>query len=197
MNRHRRSTRRTIALFAALFLAACEAQSGALSPTEPEPTLPPVVRQGEPAQTDSLQYVAVYVGGESPYRRYGFRVVSRYTNRTAQTLYLQRCYPNSAHPIYGVQSMGPTGSGAAAYSQVWACVGHANHIAVTPGATRVDTLRVTGPNSWNGRPPHEPYGDLEGRFRLRYNIQTCAGDDYCPAPDSLQISNVFEVRLQR
>ena len=189
---------RTTALLLVVLLSACDAQAG-IFPTQPEPPSPEPspVRLGESVQTDSLRYAAVYVGGQNPHRRYGFTVVSTYMNRTTQTLYLQRCDPDSPHPLYGVQSMGPAGSGAAAYSQVWACVGHTNQIAVTPGATRVDTLQITGPNSRNGLPPHEPYGELEGRFRLRYNVHTCAGDGYCPAPDSLQISNVFEVRLQR
>jgi len=120
-------------------------------------------------------------------------VVARFTNETDQPLYLSRCYPDTSYPIYGV--VATNADLEAGYNPVWACVGHDHPIVVGRGETRVDSLRITGPNAWDGY-TSEPFGTLTGAFRLSYNIAACPDAYGCGAmPLSVQ-SNEFEVRLQ-
>ena len=148
-----------------------------------------------PLRTDQTQYIAQQArGGTRP--TYGFDLIARYENRTGRTVFLARCYPDSPHPIYGVELVGQKDDWGAAYDRAWACVGHENPIAVAAGETRADTLHMTGPNAW----PHgsgQHFGVLEGRFRLRYGAQSCRSEIGCELPDSLQRSNEFEVRLSQ
>ena len=146
-----------------------------------------------PLRTDQTVYVAHQKhGGSRPI--YGFDLVARFENKTGRTIYLARCYPDSPHPIYGVELIGQEDDWGAAYSGAWACVGHENPIAVAAGATRTDTLHITGPNAWpSGSSQH--FGVLEGRFRLSYQAQSCRSETGCDLPDSLARSNEFEVRL--
>jgi len=148
-----------------------------------------------PLRTDQAVYIAQQErGGSRP--TYGFDLVARFENNTRQTVYLARCYPDSPHPIYGVELVGQEDEWGAAYNGVWACVGHENPIAVAVGATRIDTLRITGPSAWPGG-SNQHFGVLEGRFRLSYQAQSCRSETGCDLPDSLARSNEFEVRLAR
>jgi len=52
-----------------------------------------------------------------------------------------------------------------AYSPIWGCVGGNNQFEVLPGAVRVDTFLVVGPNSWDGI-TNQPLGATDGIFRL-------------------------------
>lgn len=163
--------------------AACEAGLG------------PEERSGESLQTDRLSYTSRYVEGQGTYQRYGFEVIVRFTNRTDGTLYLGRCYPDTPTPIYGViPADTPTGV-ESAYNGVWACGGHDKDFAVPAGALRVDTLQLSGPNARDGR-SGQPFGQLEGRFRIVYDVRTCPGDSYCPADRSLSVSNAFDVQIR-
>ncbi|MGB3544700.1 hypothetical protein [Rubrivirga sp.] len=87
-----------------------------------------------------------------------------------------------------------SGGWGSAYSGVIMGGGHDRQIAVGAGETRVDTFRLRGPNAWDGR-TGEAFGRLEGEMRLVYLPQGCRGDGACRLPDSLAISNVFEVVL--
>ncbi len=146
-----------------------------------------------PLRTDQTVYVAQEErGGFRPI--YGFDLVAQLENKTGRTVYLARCYPNSLHPTYGVELLGQEDDGGAAYNAAWACVGHENPIAVAPGATRIDTFHIAGPNAWpSGSSQH--FGVLEGRFRLGYQAQFCRAQTGCDLPDSLARSNEFEVQL--
>ena len=148
-----------------------------------------------PLVTDQASYVAQQErGGSHP--SYGFNVVARFVNLTTRTVYLARCYPDSPHPIYSVELVDQEDDWGAAYNGAWACVGHENPIAVAPGATRTDTLHLTGPNFWpSGSNQHE--GVLEGRFRLRYRAQSCRAETGCDLPGAVARSNVFEVQLSQ
>ena len=85
----------------------------------------------------------------------------------------------------------------AAYSPVWACVGHDKAIPVQPGETRVDALHISGPNTFDGV-TGLPFGVLEGKFQLGYQVRLCAEDDStCSSVDAAGRSNLFEVRLAR
>src|SRR5262245_125833 len=90
------------------------------------------------------------------------------SHRSARPVHLMRCYPHSSHPIYGVEVIGFDHQ--AAYDPVWACVGHDSPTVVGVGATRTDTLELTGPNMWDGY-THIPLGTLAGRFRLGYRLE--------------------------
>lgn len=147
-----------------------------------------------PIQTDALVYTARYERGEGSYRQYGFDVVARFTNRTDETVYLARAVPSQPWPDFGVELVGGGGDGSA-YSGVVAGVGHDRQIAVQPGETRVDTLRLRGPTMWDGR-TGDPFGRLDGVMRLVYQAQGCRGDGACPLPDSVAVSNVFRVVLE-
>lgn len=145
-------------------------------------------------QTDRDEYVASYEGGEGPYRQYGFSVVARFENRGSSTVYLGRCYPDSPHPIYGVKLVADGESWRAAYSRVWACVGHDRQIQVRPGELRVDTLHLLGPNAVDGR-TNQPLGTFTGQMRLIYEVQTCRGDGACRLSEEAGMSNAFTVEL--
>ena len=158
-----------------------------------DPTGP--ARDGEPVQTDATVYIARHVAGSGTYRQYGFAVVSRFLNSRADTVFLARCYPDTPFPIYGVLLAGKPHSDGAAYSPVWACVGHRNPIAVPPGATRTDTLQVRGPYGWDGY-THTPIGLFEGVFRLEYEVHYCREETGCRAPSTEGQSNAFRVVLE-
>jgi hypothetical protein len=144
-------------------------------------------------RTDRNLYEATFSGGEGTYRTYAFTVVARLTNGTDQALYLSRCYPDTSYPIYAVAA---TNAGVeAGYNPVWACVGHDHPIVLGRGETRVDSLRIAGPNAWDGY-TNQPFGALTGAFRLGYSIAACPDAYGCGAmPVSVQ-SNDFEVRLK-
>ncbi len=104
--------------------------------------------------------------------------------RAGAPVYLERCDPDSPHPIYGVRLVGAGPLGApvpwrAAYDPIWACGGHDLAVAVRPGEAWVDTLRLSGPNVWHGV-THQPDGVLERRFQLSYQVRSCPDPDRCP-----------------
>ena len=138
--------------------------------------------------TDATSYVAVGI----PRGRYRFTVISRFENRGAATLYLGRCYPNSPHPLFGVELATPT-SQKSAYSGIFACVGHDKQFAIQPGVVRIDTLQVQGPNAFDGH-THEPLGVTNGEFRLYFDVRLAPGDGAPSAPNGLHLSNTFRVR---
>jgi hypothetical protein len=194
-----------------LALAACagaEAPSAppVTSPANPAPSapapsapLPPATRAGEPLQTDSLAYTAVPRSGTGSYRTYGFRVVARFTNHMAAPVYLASCGPTSTSPTYDIRLVGDTtGAGflGSIFSRLWACVGHDRQLEVLPGATRTDTLDLTGPSLFDGA-TGQPFGKFDGRVRLVYGVQTCRGDGACPLPPEAGTSNVFDVTVAR
>lgn len=146
-------------------------------------------------RTDRTAYVATYEKGEGTYRTYGFRVIAELENHSGATVYLSRCYPDSPIPIYHVTLVDGEDAWGAAYSGVWACVGHNDQIAVPAGAARVDTLHLTGPNAWDGV-TKEPFGAFTGLMQLHYEIQTCRGDGACGLPVA-GASNTFRVELDR
>jgi hypothetical protein len=142
-------------------------------------------------RTDRAAYSATLIGGEGPYRTYAATVVARFTNGMSRPVYLQRCYPETPYPIYGIVSAAEGRE--AAYNPSWACVGHDLPIVVSAGDTRTDSLRIAGPNAWDGH-TKEPFGDLAGRFRLSYAVSTCRAVSGCELRGRGE-SNEFEVRL--
>lgn len=169
---------------AVLTLLGCQA-----SPTAPSPV---GASTGQVAlSTDRASYLAVSDGSDGPYRTYMVTVVSRFTNGLTRPVYLERCYPDTPFPIYGV--VPAEGVIEAAYNPVWACVGHDRQFVVKSGATRTDTLRLHGPNGWDGR-THEPFGTLVGRFRLSYSAGSCPEVIRCPVSGATG-SNAFEIQL--
>jgi len=146
--------------------------------------------------TNDTTYVASREAGGGPVVRYGFNLVARYHNPTKSPIYLARCVASSKMPLYDVQLVQGTRSSGSAYSPVWSCAAHAKQIVVKPGATRVDTLAISGPATWSGL-TKKAIGVLEGRFRLGYSPQSCPGDGKCAiVADSLRYSNEFSVRLK-
>jgi hypothetical protein len=143
-------------------------------------------------RTDRASYSAMPIGGEGSYRTYGFTLVAQFTNGMSRTVYLERCYPTTPYPVYGIGSDADGQS--AAYNPTWGCVGHDSPIVVLPGMTRTDSLRILGPNAWDGR-TNEPFGNLTGRFRLSYVVATCRAVSGCELPGHPRESNDFEVRL--
>jgi hypothetical protein len=143
-------------------------------------------------RTDRAAYSASPVEGEGPHRTYAFTLVAQFINGTSRPVYLERCFPDTPYPVYGIGS--GAGGPAAAYNPAWACVGHDVPIVVSPGQTRTDSLRIAGPNAWDGR-TGEPFGDLVGRFRLSYRVGTCRAVSSCELPGRFRESNPFEVSL--
>jgi hypothetical protein len=172
-----------LAGFLLLASAACEAPHGLTVEDLRALTL----------RTDRNLYEATFSGGEGTYRRYALTVVARFTNATDQPLYMRRCYPATSYPIYAV--VATNADLEAGYNPVWACVGHDNPIVVGRGETRVDSLRIAGPNAWDGY-TNQPFGTLTGAFRLSYTIGACRAVYSCGAMPSSVESNEFEVRLK-
>lgn len=178
--------------------AAIIACVGALAAACGDDPFGPLSEQAnEAVRTDRDRYVAARVPGSSaPFDQYEFTLVATFTNPTAATLYLGRCYPDSPGPMYGIELVQPENPDGAAYDAAWACVGHQRQFAIPPGRSRVDTLRVRGPGSWDGA-THDHLGVLEGLFRILYVVRTEPGDGAPAAPREVRASNVFEVRLDR
>ena len=146
--------------------------------------------------TDRSVYTATteQTGG---YARFTFQLVARFTNTTSETVYLSRCYPNSASPTFGVELLEQgTDTWGSAYNMAWACVGHDEQFAVAPGATRTDTFEIGGPNAFDGY-TKRPFGVLTGRMRLVYSVQGCRGDGACRLTTSIGESTPFEVRVEQ
>jgi hypothetical protein len=143
-------------------------------------------------RTDGAAYSARLIGGEGSYRTYAFTLVAQFTNRMPESVYLERCYPDTPYPVYGIGS--GAGGPAAAYDPAWACVAHGVPIVVPAGDTRIDSLSISGPNAWDGR-TGEPLGDLVGSFRLSYRVGTCPAISSCELPGRFRESNQFEIRL--
>lgn len=144
-------------------------------------------------QTDQSTYTT-QLKENLPPAIYGFTIIATFENRTDQTIYLSRCDPNSRQPIYGLKLLNAEESDRSGYSWFYACAGHNHPIAVRPGSVRIDTLHISGPNSWDHF-TKESSGVLEGKFQLGYDVLTCRSGDGCDLPDSLSQSNEFEVRL--
>jgi len=142
--------------------------------------------------TDQASYTARVIEENGTWTQYGFTLVARFTNKTKDDLYLGRCFPDTPIPIYGVKSVDDPEGWGAGYSFAWACVGE-NGFLIEPGESRVDTLQMHGPNAWSGK-TGEPYGVLEGRFRLVYSVRYCLDCRDRP-PEELRVSNVFRVTL--
>lgn len=113
------------------------------------------------------------------YRQFGFTIIARFANNSDREAYLARCYPDSPSPEFGVVM---TEGGESAYGTVLACVGHDRQLVIEPGAVRVDTLRIRGPNK--SEMTGEPIGAFEGRMSLAYEVQTCPGDGACRVRDA-------------
>lgn len=174
----------TSCLAALLALAGCSS------------VLDPGAESGGVILTDQGSYVARYQQGEGSYRMYGFTLVARFQNTGGEPVYLERCYPDSPVPVFGVERVGGAGGANSGYDPVWACVGHDSQIVVQPGETRVDTFRIRGPNSWDGR-TGTPSGSLDGSFRLVYQAGSCRDVFRCQLPRKARSSNAFQVRVDR
>ncbi len=149
-----------------------------------------------PLQVNQAEYLATCTGDKGETCSYGFTLIARYENRTADSLYLDRCGPRDRTPMYGVEAINDTTEGAA-YDHVWACTGHDFPIVVAPHAVRVDTLRIEGPNSYDGK-TNAPLGKFEGQFRLIYTVGPCwLGRPKCRIVPGPQRSQTFRVRLVR
>jgi hypothetical protein len=162
-------------LLGLVLLPGCD---GILGPgDDPEPAI----------RTDRESYAAVPVFPD--YSQYAFTVITTFTNPTGDTLYLDRCYPDTPYPIYGV---GREDDQEVGWNAAWACVGTVP-FAMAPGETRVDTLRITGPNAFTRS--GEPMGVLWGTFRLGFAVKSCSEAGPCPdpVPGYLRQSNAFRV----
>ena len=166
-------------------LAACRTQPGPSAVAScPEPALYPTAPPS--IETDARTYTARHDGGEGPHARYSFDLVARFTNPLPDTVYLGRERPDSPHPIYGL--------GRSAYNGAVLGSAHSRQFAVAPGATRTDTLHVTGPMTWDGV-TGEPDGPLDGPMRLSYEAYGCRGEAARLAV-GVAVSDTFVVRLE-
>lgn len=144
--------------------------------------------------SDSLYVAEEEMQAERPL--YGFDLVTRLHNRSGHEVCLNRCYPTDRSPIYYLILIEPFDEFGAAYNAGWACVGHQDPISIAPGHTRTDTIHVQGPHFWRDE-SEQPHGVLEGTFRLSFEDRACTLGAEEELPDSLFVSNSFEVRLSR
>lgn len=169
-----------IAIASALLLAACH---DTVAPAEH-------IRAG-PFMTDRSSYTATPVSQQPGFTVYGFEAVTSFTNVTADTLFLERCMPADRHPIYAVIQVAPAGE-TSGYSPAWACTGGTPPIAVAPGAVRLDSLRLTGPTSFD-ETTGKPIGATTGTFAIRFQVFGCSQHAPCPVGDTLSTSTSFTV----
>jgi hypothetical protein len=169
-----------IVIAVALVLAGCK---GPLSPVEQ-------IRTG-PFQTDRASYTAVPVSTQQGWTTYGFDVVTSLSNVTQDTLFLQRCMPSDTHPMYDVIQVAPAGADPG-YSPAWGCVGGVPPIAVLPGEVREDSLRLTGPTSFD-ETTGKPIGTTTGTYAIRFDVSGCSQQAPCAIGDSLSTSTTFTV----
>ena len=147
-------------------------------------------------QVDQTEYRAACVPGKGGACTYIFKLVARYHNPTADTLYISRCMPSDPTPEYGIVPVADSTEDAA-YDPIWACVGHDRPVVVAPHATRLDTLQIEGPNSWDGK-TNAPLGVFEGEFKLIYKVSQCwLGRRNCRILPDEQRSQAFRVHLLR
>jgi len=127
---------------------------------------------------DASSYVAVSGPTLQSPAIYRFTVVARFRNTGSTDAHLGRCRPDSPHPMFGVMLSPSDPRESSGYDPVWACVGHDNPIVVAPNETRVDTLVIFGPASWDGR-TQKPLGKLEGTFQFVYFGDVCNATHGC------------------
>ena len=143
--------------------------------------------------TDATGYAAQHVIGTAPpLEEFQFTVITRFENRSAAPVFLARCFPTSPQPIYAIVAADGSAT-EAAYDPAWACVGHNNQFQILPGAVRVDTFLVRGPNGFD-EIKQQAIGVTSGVFRLMLFPASAPGDGAPSAPGSLGISNAFVVR---
>ena len=145
--------------------------------------------------TDATGYIAKPIGGAGQFVQYEFEVVTRFENRSAAPVFLARCFPNSPQPTYAILAADSSAI-QSAYDPGWACVAHNNQFQILPGAVRVDTFLVRGPNTFD-EAKQEGIGVTSGSFRLMLFVASTHGDAAPPAPGSLGISNAFVVRTSK
>jgi hypothetical protein len=148
-------------------------------------------------QVDRREYEAACIEGKGDDCTYGFTIIASYVNQTAETLFIARCLPSDRGPEYGLKVVDDTMK-YAAYDPVWGCVGHDYPVVVAPRATRVDTLRLRGPNAWDGK-TNQPWGIFDGEFRLIYRVARCrwARRGTCNTLPKREYSEPFAVHVTR
>jgi hypothetical protein len=173
-----------------LLVALCAAITSCDDPVEPGGDLGPV--PDVHFTTNATSYIAHRLPGMPA--RYSFTVITRFENRSAGTVFLGRCYPDSPQPLFSVSIDEPADE-ASGFGQIWACVGHNSQFELAPGATRIDTLTVEGPNSFDGH-THAPHGVVEGIFRMYFDVRHAQFDGAPAAPMPQRLSNAFRVRIE-
>lgn len=180
-----RSTIATVLLSTGAFLATgCDngvPQIVTASPDGPEFTGP-----APTLTTDQSAYVAVGDSGIVYDRLWHFTVIATLRNDSDQRLYIDGC--GGPRPVYGFDSY----SAGSAYAPVYGCSGSGVGIAVLPHATRIDTLQIVGPNSFDGH-TGVGFGSLSGTLALSYALATCTDVGACHAGTIAAISAPFIV----
>lgn len=150
-----------------------------------------------PLEVDGKEYRATCRRARGGVCSYGFTLVARYENRTADSLYVSYCPPRHRTPRYSIPLVNDT-TNDSGYDRAWRCVGHKSPIVIAPHATRVDTLEIEGPNVFDGH-TMVPQGKLEGDFRLVYEVGTCSSDGAaaCLLPLEERSSGAFHVVRER
>lgn len=141
--------------------------------------------------TDRDFYIAERVPLRDRYQ-YLVDVSISFTNESRHAVYLSRCFPESAHPKFGVSLESPANPGGSAFGPVWACPGHDSPIVVVPGATRVDSITLRGPNVYQGE---SPLGHLGGMVRLVYHAYSCREPADCLSSETMLRSNEFAIHI--
>jgi hypothetical protein len=145
--------------------------------------------------TDATGYVAQQIVGSARPIRYRFTVITRFQNRSVAPVYLARCFPSSPQPMYSIGSADGSAT-ESAYAPIWGCVGHDNQFEILPGAVRVDTFSVQGPNLYD-EIQQQGLGATSGTLRLSLLVASARGDGAREAPGSLGVSNAFIVRTAK
>lgn len=156
-----------------------------------DPALEAELRSGH-FTTDATEYRARRIERIGQISRFRFTVVTSFQNRTTAPLYLGRCFPNSSGPEFS--AFAADLSTESAYAQISACVGHDQQFEILPGAIRIDTLQVDGPNSFSSI-TNESSGITEGAFRLYLDVRTARGDGAPLASEAERRSNRFMVSI--
>lgn len=173
---------------ACLLGGSCADSAHLLIPPEP----PPLVRDGSPAQTDSLVYHLKFDGAI-----YDAWADVTLRNTSAFAVHYGRCLSSSTGPMYGMRRTEVDTLRRSFVGSAPACVGGVPTGVLAPSGMLTTRVWLGSTLSPFAQPPIEP-GWRTGRFRIVFRLcqQAEADSDNCQAAStSSSQSNAFEVRL--
>jgi hypothetical protein len=136
--------------------------------------------------TDAAAYSAMPGQASNGNPTYSLTVIATFKNMRDVSVSLGPC---PAVDDYEVKE--PAGSGKPVYNQTGGCLVGGPKLIVDAGASRVDTLELSGPSVWTV--DKQPVGDVTGSFELVLYPNWCDASQVCTS-DTVT-SNVFTIAI--